>query len=379
VLLAHGMMLRRTVQFHWRNAGYADFEDFLRRMTHQRRKNIRQERRRVREAGISFSWVEGEAHSARHWELFNRCYRRTYAEHRSSPYLNLDFFLRIGAALAENLALVIAEREGRPIACAFFVRDEERLYGRYWGALEHVPLLHFECCYYQAIEYAIARGPQGVRRRRAGRAQDLPRPAAGRGAVHPLAGACALRARGRGFPAARRRGHHALRRRAARAQSIPKTPGGKMRLKGKTAIVTGAGSGFGAGIAKRFAEEGAKVIVADINTQGGERVAKEVGGKFVQADVTKSADWARLVSSAGSVDVIVNNAGWTHRNKPYLEVTEAEFDRVYAVNVKSIYLSAIHAVPVFRKRGGGCFVNIASTAGIARGPASRSTTAPRAR
>jgi len=137
-----------------------------------------------------------------------------------------------------------------------------------------------------------------------------------------------------------------------------------MRLKGKTAIVTGAGSGFGAGIAKRFAEEGATVIVADINTQGGERVAKEVGGKFVQADVTKSADWARLMSSAGSVDTIVNNAGWTHRNKPFVEVTEAEFDRVYAVNVKSIYLSAIHAVPLFRKRGGGCFVNIASTAGI---------------
>jgi 3-oxoacyl-[acyl-carrier protein] reductase len=138
-----------------------------------------------------------------------------------------------------------------------------------------------------------------------------------------------------------------------------------MRLKGKTAIVTGAGSGFGAGIAKRFAEEGAKVIVADINAQAGERVAKEVGGKFAPADVTKSGDWAKLVAGAGAeLDIIVNNAGWTHRNKPYLEVTEAEFDRVYAVNVKSIYLSAIHAVPVLRKRGGGCFVNIASTAGL---------------
>jgi 3-oxoacyl-[acyl-carrier protein] reductase len=138
-----------------------------------------------------------------------------------------------------------------------------------------------------------------------------------------------------------------------------------MRLQGKTAIVTGAGSGFGAGIAKRFAEEGARVIVADINTQAGERVAREVGGKFAQADVTKGADWAKLLAGAGAqLDIIVNNAGWTHRNKPYLEVTEAEFDRVYAVNVKSIYLSAIHAVPVFRKRGGGCFVNIASTAGI---------------
>jgi 3-oxoacyl-[acyl-carrier protein] reductase len=138
-----------------------------------------------------------------------------------------------------------------------------------------------------------------------------------------------------------------------------------MRLQGKLAIVTGGGSGFGAGIAKRFADEGAKVIVADINAQGGERVAKEVGGKFVQADVTKGSDWARLVSSAGAeLDIVVNNAGWTHRNKPFVEVTEAEFDKVYAVNVKSIYLSAMHVVPAFRKRGGGCFVNIASTAGI---------------
>ncbi|HZO00492.1 MAG TPA: SDR family oxidoreductase [Burkholderiales bacterium] len=137
-----------------------------------------------------------------------------------------------------------------------------------------------------------------------------------------------------------------------------------MRLKDKVAIVTGAGSGFGAGIAQRFAAEGARVIVNDVNP-GGEKVARAVGGTFVQADVTKSDDWARLVRAAGDkLDIVVNNAGWTHRNKPYLEVTEAEFDRVYAVNVKSIYLSAMHAVPVFRKRGGGCFVNIASTAGI---------------
>jgi 3-oxoacyl-[acyl-carrier protein] reductase len=138
-----------------------------------------------------------------------------------------------------------------------------------------------------------------------------------------------------------------------------------MRLKNKLAIVTGAGSGFGAGIAKRFAEEGARVIVADINVQSGERVAGELGGKFVKADVTQSEDWAKLVRAAGpDLDIVVNNAGWTHRNKPYLEVTEAEFDRVYAVNVKSIYLSALHALPVLRKRGRGCFVNIASTAGL---------------
>jgi 3-oxoacyl-[acyl-carrier protein] reductase len=138
-----------------------------------------------------------------------------------------------------------------------------------------------------------------------------------------------------------------------------------MRLQGKTALVTGAGSGFGEGIAKRFAQEGAQVIVNDINAQGGERVAREVGGQFVQGDVTKGADWAKLMQVAGTaLDIVVNNAGWTHRNKPYLEVTEAEFDKVYAINVKSIYLSAMHAVPVFRKRGAGCFVNIASTAGL---------------
>ena len=153
--LEKGMLLRRTVQFHWRNAGYADFDDFLRRMTQPRRKKIRQERRKVREAGVSFVWLEGKSIERRHWEFFNRCYRRTYAEHRSSPYLSLDFFLRIGAALPDHTALLIAERDGRPIASSFFFKDDETLYGRYWGAMEHVPLLHFECCYYQAIEYAI--------------------------------------------------------------------------------------------------------------------------------------------------------------------------------------------------------------------------------
>ena len=107
------------------------------------------------------------------------------------------------------------------------------------------------------------------------------------------------------------------------------------------------------------------MVVNDIDAKSGERVAKEIHGTFIQADVTKGADWARLVRAAGpALDIVVNNAGWTHRKKPYLEVSEAEFDKVYAVNVKSVYLSALHAVPVFRSRGGGCFVNIASTAGI---------------
>lgn len=137
-----------------------------------------------------------------------------------------------------------------------------------------------------------------------------------------------------------------------------------MRLKGKSAIVTGAASGFGAGIARRFAQEGAHVVVNDLSPQG-EKVAKEIGGRFVQGDVTNAGDWAKLVHEAGDkLDIVVNNAGWTHRNKPYLEVSEEEFDKVYAVNVKSIYLSAKHVVPLFRKRGGGCFVNIASTAGL---------------
>ncbi len=137
-----------------------------------------------------------------------------------------------------------------------------------------------------------------------------------------------------------------------------------MRLKDKVALVTGAGSGFGAGIARRFAQEGAQVIVNDVDPRG-ERIAKEIGARFVQGDVTQASDWARLVRDAGAaLEIVVNNAGWTHRNKPYLEVTEAEFERVYAVNVKSVYLSALHAVPVLRRRGGGCFVNIASTAGV---------------
>ena len=97
-----------------------------------------------------------------------------------------------------------------------------------------------------------------------------------------------------------------------------------MRLKDKLAIVTGAGSGFGAGIARRFAEEGAKVVVNDINAEAGSRVAREIDARFVQADVTQAGDWAKLVRTAGSeLAIVVNNAGWTHRNKPYLEVSEA--------------------------------------------------------
>jgi 3-oxoacyl-[acyl-carrier protein] reductase len=146
-----------------------------------------------------------------------------------------------------------------------------------------------------------------------------------------------------------------------------------MRLRDKVVVVTGGGSGFGEGIAMRFAEQGAKVVVADIAIDAGRKVADAIvaaGGLAVatQADVSKDASVAAMLASSldafGAVHIVVNNAGTTHRNRPMLEVTEAEFDRVYAVNVKSIFLTAQHFVPHFRKQGGGAFVNIASTAGV---------------
>ena len=146
-----------------------------------------------------------------------------------------------------------------------------------------------------------------------------------------------------------------------------------MRVEGKSIIVTGAGGGIGEGIARRLASEGAAVIVNDINAALGEKVTADINAsgsraRFVAGDVTKSADWQALVAAAqafgGKLDVIVNNAGWTHRNRPMLEVSEAEFDKVYDVNMKSIYWSAIHGVPAMQQAGGGSFINIASTAGV---------------
>ena len=159
LMQAAGMLLRRTVQFHWKNdagQGYADFDDFLSRMTRHRRKNIRQERRRVHEADITFRWLRGAEIEQDHWAFFERCYRRTYSAHRSSPYLNLEFFLQLGATLPQHTLLILAERAGKSVAATLNLFNEHTLFGRYWGAVEHVPLLHFECCYYQAIEFAIA-------------------------------------------------------------------------------------------------------------------------------------------------------------------------------------------------------------------------------
>ncbi len=146
--------------------------------------------------------------------------------------------------------------------------------------------------------------------------------------------------------------------------------GYKMRLKNKFAIVTGAGSGFGRGIAIRFAEEGAKVVVNDINKDLAEKVAMEIGESSLAfaGDVSKDRSVELLFENTlkyfGGVDILVNNAGTTHLNKPMTEVTEEEFDNIFAVNVKSVFLTAKYGVPIMRKHGKGVIVNIASTAGI---------------
>ena len=153
-----GLMLRHGVQFHWRNHGYADFESFLATLNRDKRKKIRQQRRRVHDAGISCEWFEGSAITDAQWGFFNRCYRETYRQHRSTPYLNLDFFRAIGRLMPENILLIVAMRDSQPIAASLNIHNGQRLCGRYWGALEYHPALHFEACYYQVIEFCIANG-----------------------------------------------------------------------------------------------------------------------------------------------------------------------------------------------------------------------------
>ncbi|KVL44947.1 GNAT family N-acetyltransferase [Burkholderia territorii] len=164
LLESMGMMLREGVQFHWLNDGYRDFDDFLGTLEQKKRKNIRAERRKVRDAGVTFRRLTGEQITDADWRFFTRCYRQTYREHYSSPYLNLDFFRTIGATMPENLLLVIAQADGKPIASSLAVYwrgangNGGTLYGRYWGALEHVPCLHFETAYYQLLEFCIEAG-----------------------------------------------------------------------------------------------------------------------------------------------------------------------------------------------------------------------------
>ena len=142
------------------------------------------------------------------------------------------------------------------------------------------------------------------------------------------------------------------------------------RLEGKVAIITGAASGFGEGMAKRFAEEGANVVVADVNLKGAERVASEIGSAAVavSADVSLKSDIDRMIATAvdkhDRVDIMVNNAGYTHRNGDLTEVSEADFDLIYGVNMKAIYHAAQGVVPLMERQGGGCIITTASTAGL---------------
>ena len=162
-----GLMLRHTVQFHWNNGidGYADFDSFLASLSQEKRKKIRQERRKVREAGVSFRHAQGAAITEEDWKFFYSCYERTYLEHGNPPYLRRDFFKRMAKDMPENWLLFVAERDGHPIASSLIaigsdLHGEKVAYGRYWGALERVDCLHFEACYYQPLEWCIANGYQ---------------------------------------------------------------------------------------------------------------------------------------------------------------------------------------------------------------------------
>jgi len=153
-----GIIERTGVQFHWHNDGYRDFDDFLSRFSHDKRKKVKQDRRRVRETGVAFRRVTGRDIGGDDLAFFFRCYEATYREHRSTPYLTREFFERIAATMPEHLLLVIGERDGHRICAALDVFDTHALWGRYWGALDRIPGLHFEACYYQAIDFCIERG-----------------------------------------------------------------------------------------------------------------------------------------------------------------------------------------------------------------------------
>jgi hypothetical protein len=159
-MAAAGLLVQQGMQFHWNNAGYPDFERFLAALSQDKRKKIRAERRKVREAGIVLQRRVGDEIGEADWRFFHRCYRITYAQHGSTPYLTLPFFLQLARTMREQLLLVVALRNGQPVASAFALlcpAGAGTLYGRYWGATEFVSCLHFECCYYQMIEFAIER------------------------------------------------------------------------------------------------------------------------------------------------------------------------------------------------------------------------------
>jgi len=152
---AQGLMLRRGVQLHWRNAGYADFDAYLASMRRDKRKKINQERRKVSDAGITFEHLRGEQITREKWEFFVRCYEHTHIQYNSPQPLNLDFFLMISATMPEHILMIVGSRDGVPISGAINFYNHNTLFGRSWGALEYHPGLHFETCYYQAILFCI--------------------------------------------------------------------------------------------------------------------------------------------------------------------------------------------------------------------------------
>jgi uncharacterized protein len=164
-----GMIIRHGVQFEWQNPGHRDFDDYLAAFNHDKRKKVKQERRRLRESGIVFRRRVGREISESDWVFFYDCYESTYRAHHSTPYLSPEFFARIAASMPEHLLLAIGEHDGRPLCAALDIFDGTTLWGRYWGTRAYVPGLHFEACYYHAIEFCIERriarfagGAQGV-------------------------------------------------------------------------------------------------------------------------------------------------------------------------------------------------------------------------
>ncbi len=158
LLVKQELYQRIATQFHWFNRGYTSFENFLETFNSRKRKNLRKERRAVQNANILFQRIKGDQINAQLWEVFYSFYQNTYHVRGQQAYLNLDFFIQLGETLPENLLLVLATHAGRPIAAALSLRDEKKLYGRYWGCLEEYQFLHFETCYYQGIEFCIEQG-----------------------------------------------------------------------------------------------------------------------------------------------------------------------------------------------------------------------------
>lgn len=155
-LLSNGWTQRHGVQFRWENNNFSDFDEFLRELSHDKRKKIRQERKKVSASGVVCRCIKGTNIMPAEWDFFYQCYENTYLEHRSTPYLTPTFFQNIGLNMPQNILLIIAYIDDIPVASALNIYHQTTLYGRYWGALRYVPNLHFELCYYQAQEFCIA-------------------------------------------------------------------------------------------------------------------------------------------------------------------------------------------------------------------------------